>query len=137
MIVSKHGHLKGLTSVFLLSRDRVRRPTSVFDRGGFDPFARNRRASLSKKTKLKLPKQQAPSLVKQPDYSQGAGIPDWLVHEDWALLQVQSSVIKGKLLLLIDYQLWVSTIWRNCQVIFWGLKFDYQFFFFCRYSNGV
>ena len=52
-------------------RDRVSRPTSVFDRNGFDPFARNRRNSLSKKSKMKQMKQQvAPSIPKQTDFSQ-------------------------------------------------------------------
>lgn len=57
--------------IFLLHRDRVSRPTSVFDRNGFDPFARGRRNSLSKKSKMKQIKQPAaPSIVKQADYSQ-------------------------------------------------------------------
>lgn len=55
----------------LTYRDRVSRPTSVFDRNGFDPFARGRRNSLSKKSKMKQMKQQVvPSIVKQTDYSQ-------------------------------------------------------------------
>ncbi|XP_068750575.1 helicase domino-like isoform X1 [Montipora capricornis] len=75
------------------AKDRVSRPTSVFDRNGFDPFARSRRNSLSKKSKMKQMKQQVtPSLVKQADYSQGAGIPEWLIHEDWALLQAVNSL---------------------------------------------
>lgn len=57
--------------VSLCCRDRVSRPTSVFDRNGYDPFARARRSSLSKKSKMKQMKQQvAPSIVKQTDYSQ-------------------------------------------------------------------
>lgn len=57
--------------MFLYDRDRVSRPTSVFDRNGFDPFARNRRNSLSKKSKMKQMKQQvAPSIPKQTDFSQ-------------------------------------------------------------------
>lgn len=57
--------------IFSLHRDRVSRPTSVFDRNGFDPFARGRRNSLSKKSKMKQIKQPAaPSIVKQADYSQ-------------------------------------------------------------------
>ena len=63
-----------LVDVFLWCRDRVSRPTSVFDRNGFDPFARSRRNSLSKKSKMKQMKQQvAPSIVKQADYSQVCG----------------------------------------------------------------
>ena len=43
----------------------------MFDRNGFDPFARGRRNSLSKKSKMKQIKQPAaPSIVKQADYSQ-------------------------------------------------------------------
>lgn len=43
----------------------------MFDRNGFDPFARNRRNSLSKKSKMKQMKQQvAPSIPKQTDFSQ-------------------------------------------------------------------
>ena len=43
----------------------------MFDRNGFDPFARNRRNSLSKKSKMKQIKQQvAPSVPKQTDFSQ-------------------------------------------------------------------
>lgn len=62
--------------VSLCCRDRVSRPTSVFDRNGYDPFARARRSSLSKKSKMKQMKQQvAPSIVKQTDYSQ--------VHDRW------------------------------------------------------
>ena len=46
----------------------------MFDRNGFDPFARSRRNSLSKKSKMKQMKQQvAPSVVKQADYSQVGG----------------------------------------------------------------
>ncbi|KAJ7381723.1 hypothetical protein OS493_039359 [Desmophyllum pertusum] len=53
------------------AKDRVSRPTSVFDRNGFDPFARGRRNSLSKKPKMKQIKQQVvPSIVKQTDFSQ-------------------------------------------------------------------
>ena len=60
-----------IVDIFFLLRDRVSRPTSVFDRNGFDPFARSRRNSLSKKSKMKQMKQQVtPSLVKQADYSQ-------------------------------------------------------------------
>ena len=56
---------------FFRFRDRVSRPTSVFDRNGFDPFARSRRNSLSKKSKMKQMKQQVtPSIVKQTDCSQ-------------------------------------------------------------------
>ena len=63
--------------VSLCCRDRVSRPTSVFDRNGYDPFARARRSSLSKKSKMKQMKQQvAPSIVKQTDYSQ--------VHDRWS-----------------------------------------------------
>ena len=63
-----------LLTFALCYRDRVSRPTSVFDRNGFDPFARGRRNSLSKKSKMKQMKQQvAPSTVKQADYSQVCG----------------------------------------------------------------
>lgn len=74
----EHLSLKSYENVFpnsffvsLCCRDRVSRPTSVFDRNGYDPFARARRSSLSKKSKMKQMKQQvAPSIVKQTDYSQ-------------------------------------------------------------------
>ena len=68
--------------------EQTRVPRSLFDRPSAQLLKMRREHKL--KSSLLKPFRPVPPVVKQPSLDQSNDHPEWLIHEDWALLQVLS-----------------------------------------------
>ncbi|KAK3083777.1 hypothetical protein FSP39_003020, partial [Pinctada imbricata] len=79
--------------------EQTRVPRSLFDRPSSQLLKMRREHKL--KSSLLKPFRPVPPVVKQPSIDQGNDHPEWLIHEDWALLQAVQTLFDVPLNLLV------------------------------------